>query len=52
MSANLLLICPMSDQRLRLEQAVAALEGQRQTLGDDLLAIALAPLRQDRKSVV
>ena len=46
MSANLLLICPMSDQRLRLEQAVAALEGQRQTLGDDLLAIALAPLRQ------
>ena len=34
----------MSDLRQRLEQAVAALEAQRETLGADLLALALAPL--------
>ena len=34
----------MHHPRLQLEQAVAALEAQRQTLGDDLVALARAPL--------
>lgn len=34
----------MSEQRQPLEIAIAALQAQRQALGDDLLALALAPL--------
>ncbi len=37
----------MSDERERLEHAIAALQAQRAALGADLLALALAPL-QDR----
>ena len=36
----------MSDLRLQLEQAIAALEGQRALLGDGVVAQAVAPLQE------
>ena len=35
----------MDDHRTRIEQAMAALQAQRATMGDELLALAMAPLK-------
>ena len=36
----------MNDLRTQLEQAITALEGQRAVLGDAVVAMALAPLKE------
>ena len=39
------LVSTLADDRQQLERAIAALEAQRETLGDAVVDIAVAPLR-------
>ncbi len=38
---------PAQTQRAKLQQAIAALEAQRATLGDEVVEAALVPLRRE-----